>query len=184
MVTILFAQTLLLSKFDLTVSDDISIAPHGRLNYNFFGGKVYGTVPFQFLELLPGNEMYYYNRYAFNLMNRFEYVADAFAGFSVEHNIGSGLFRYIPLTRKLKFRQFYSVKGVTGNINDENKKLNFVGNYPYKSLDNKMYLELSTGVDNIFKIFRVDFVWRVLPENDPKIQTSNFGVFGSFRISF
>ena len=76
------------------------------------------------------------------------------------------------------------MKGVTGNINDENKKLNFVGNYPYKSLDNKMYLELSTGVDNIFKIFRVDFVWRVLPENDPKNQASNFGVFGSFRISF
>jgi hypothetical protein len=171
-------------KIDLTVSDDISIAPFGRLNYNLFGGKVYGIVPFQFLELLPGNEMYYYNRYAFNLMNRFEYVADAFAGFSVEHNIGSGLFRYIPLTRKLKFRQFYSVKGVTGNINDENKKLNFVGNYPYKSLDNKMYWELSTGVDNIFKLFRVDFVWRVLTEKDPKIQTSNFGVFGSFRISF
>ena len=172
------------NKIDFTVSDDINIAPYGKLNFNFFGGKVYGTVPYQFLELMPGNEMYYYNRYAFNLMNRFEYIADAYTGFNIEHNIGNGLFRYLSLTRKLKFRQFYNIKGVTGTMTDANKQLNFVGNYPYKSLDNKMYVELSTGIDNIFKLFRVDFVWRLPSVNEPTIKTSNFGVFGSFRISF
>jgi hypothetical protein len=118
-------------------------------------------------------------------MKRFEFVADEYAGFNLEHNIGSGLFRYIPITRKLKFRQFYSIKGVTGNLSDANKQLNFVGNYPFKSLDKNIYLELGTGVDNIFKLFRLDFVWRVLPTAQPKDQpTAKFGMFGSFKISF
>jgi hypothetical protein len=37
-----------------------------------------------------GNELNYYNRYSFNLMKRFEFLADQYAGFSVEHNVGSG----------------------------------------------------------------------------------------------
>jgi hypothetical protein len=173
------------NKLDISVSDNLKIPPYGTLYYNFFAGKVYGTIPYQFLELLPGNELYYYNRYAFNLMKRFEFVADEYAGFNLEHNIGSGLFRYIPITRKLKFRQFYSIKGVTGNLSDANKQLNFVGNYPFKSLDKNIYLELGTGVDNIFKLFRLDFVWRVLPTAQPKDQpTAKFGMFGSFKISF
>ena len=86
-------------------------------------------------------------------MSRFEYLTDRYAGFNIEHNIGSGLFRYIKLTRKAKFRQFWEVKGVTGNLSDANVQLNFVGNAPFQSLNNKMYLEAGTGVDNILNSF-------------------------------
>ena len=117
-------------------------------------------------------------------MNRFEFIADEFAGFNVEHNIGNGLFRFIPLTLKWKFRQFWSAKAVVGNLSDANKQLNFVGNYPFKSLDSKTYVEVGTGVDNIFKFFRVDFVWRVAPTPLPAENVNKFGVFASFRFSF
>lgn len=173
------------NKIDVSISDYLKLPPYGTLYYNIFGGKVFGTVPYQFLEIQPGNELYYYNKYAFNLMKRFEFITDKFIGFNVEHNFGNGLFRYIPLTRKLKFRQFWSAKGVIGDLSTENRQLNFVGNYPFKSLDNKMYLELGTGIDNIFKLFRLDFVWRVLPVSQSKEpETARFGLFGSFRVSF
>ncbi|MGI8951406.1 MAG: DUF5686 family protein [Chitinophagaceae bacterium] len=172
-------------KIDFTISDYVKLAPYGSLYYNVFAGKVFGTLPYQLLEIHPGNEMFYYNKYAFNLMNRFEYISDKFAGFNVEHNIGNGLFRFIPLTRKLKFRQFYTVKGVIGNLSDANKQLNFVGNYPFRSLDGKWYMEVGTGVDNIFKFFRIDFVWRVAaPQTQPEQEVRDFGIFGSFRLSF
>ncbi|MFX6949909.1 hypothetical protein ABTH81_22805, partial [Acinetobacter baumannii] len=77
----------------------VSLAPYGYFYYNFFGGKVFGTAPYQMLDILPGNELYYFNKYAFNLMHQFEYITDAYAGFNVEHNIGSGLFRFLPITR-------------------------------------------------------------------------------------
>ena len=116
-------------------------------------------------------------------MNRFEYLTDRYAGFSIEHNVGSGLFRYIPLTRKLKLRQFWEVKSVVGSLSDANKQLNFIGDAPFKSLDGKMYMEVGTGIDNIFKFFRVDFLWRVLPQPLPTATVQRFGVFFGFRLS-
>lgn len=169
-------------KISASISDQISIAPFGKLDYNFFGGKVFGTLPYVLLEVHPGNEVYYYNKYAFNLMSKYEFVSDKYAGFTVEHNLGNGLFRFIPLTRKLKFRQFWNIKGVTGSLSNSNKQLNFVSNHSFKSLDNKLYLEAGTGVDNIFKVLRLDLVWRILPTPLPNNKSSRFGIFGSFKI--
>ena len=166
-------------KFGLTGQH--SLAPLGTLNYNFFGGKVFGTLPYMFLEVHPGNELYFYNTGAFNLMQKYEFISDQYAGFALEHDIGIGLFRFIPLTRRLKFRQFWTAKGVIGSLNDANKQLNYVGNYNFKSLDNKLYLEVGTGVDNIFKVLRVDFVWRLLPLPLPAPEY-RFGIFGSVNI--
>ncbi len=171
-------------KIDASISDYIKVPPYGSFYFNVFGGKTFGTLPFTMLQVQPGNEIYYYNKYAFNLMNRFEFVTDSYAGFNIEHNIGNGLFRFIPLTRKLRFRQFWSAKSVWGNLSDENKNLNFVGTNYFKSLDGKMYMELGTGVDNIFKVFRLDFIWRVAPTPLPDAQQERFGVFGSFRLTF
>ena len=39
---------------------------------------------------------------------------------NIEHNIGSGLFRFIPITRKLKWRQFWNVKALWGSLSDAN----------------------------------------------------------------
>ena len=47
-----------------------------------------------FLDIAPGNELYYYNKYAFNLMNRYEFIHDKYAGISFEHNIGNGIFSF------------------------------------------------------------------------------------------
>ncbi len=171
-------------KLDISVSDYVSIAPYGSLYYNFFAGKLFGTVPYQMLDIQPGNEWYFYSKYSFNLMNRFEYLTDRYAGFNIEHNIGSGIFRYTKLTRKLKFRQFWEVKGVVGDLSDANRTLNFVGlNYPFKTLNNKMYMEVGTGVDNILKFFSIDFIWRVLPQPLPAARAQRFGVFGGFKFS-
>jgi hypothetical protein len=172
-------------KLDLTVSQRFNIPPYGTLYYNFFAGKVFGTIPYQMLDILPGNEMFYYNQYAFNLMHRFEYLTDQYAGFNLEHNFGPGIFKFIPITRKLKFRQFWSAKGIVGSLTDENKQLNYVGNYPYRSLDSQPYIELGTGIDNILKFFRIDFVWRVAaPAPISGELRDKFGVFGSFRFKF
>ncbi len=171
-------------KLNISLTDYLKIAPYGKIYYNLFAGKVFGTAAYSFLDILPGNEALYFNKQAFNLMNRFEYIADNFAGFNLEHNIGTGLFRFTSVTRKLKWRQLWTARGVIGNLSDENKQLNFVGGYPFKSLDNKMYLELGTGIDNIFQFFRVDFVWRVLSPSANTEKVNNFGIFGSLHFSF
>jgi hypothetical protein len=174
------------TKLSGSISDYKKISPYGNIYYNFFGGKTYGKLPYMLLDIAPGNEIYYYNKYAFNLMNRYEYLHDEYAGINVEHNIGNGLFRFIPLTRKLKFRQFWSAKALWGSLSDKNRDYNMPANSDYKfaSLDGNTYLEVGTGVDNIFKVFRIDFIWRILPQPLPPEKVKRFGIFGSFRLAF
>jgi hypothetical protein len=118
-------------------------------------------------------------------MQRFEYIHDRYVGFNVEHNIGNGIFRLIPLTRKLKFRQFWTAKGISGDLSEANRALNFDNAFnQFQNLDGKMYVELGTGVDNILKVFRLDFVWRVGPRPLPAERVGRFGIFGSFRLAF
>ncbi|MBS1666400.1 MAG: carboxypeptidase-like regulatory domain-containing protein [Bacteroidetes bacterium] len=169
-------------KISGNVSQQFSVAPLGKISYNVFAGKIFGTLPYPLLEVHPGNELYLYNKYAFNLMNRYEFISDRYAGFTTEHNIGNGLFRFVPFTRKLKFRQFWNIKGVTGTLSEANGQLNLASNPLFKSLNNKLYLELGTGVDNIFKLFRVDFVWRLAPTPLPDARAGRFGIFGSFKV--
>lgn len=169
-------------KISGSVGQQIAVAPLGKLTYSVFAGKIFGTLPYPLLEVHPGNETYYYNKYAFNLMNRYEYVSDRYAGFSLEHNLGSGLFRFIPVTRKLKFRQFWNIKGVTGSLSEANQLLNYTPAHSFTALDNKLYLEAGTGIDNIFKLLRLDLVWRLSPRPLPAIKASRFGIFGSFKI--
>ena len=171
-------------KLYASVSDYKTIAPFGSISYDIFAEKTFGTLPYMFLNVAPGNEIYYYNKYAFNLINRYEYIHDQDVGINFEHNFGNGLFRFIPLTRKLKFRQFWTAKALWGSLSQTNKDLNFPSNYPFKVLDGKTYLELGTGVDNILKVLRVDFIWRVLPQAPGFTNDQKFGVFGSFRLGF
>jgi hypothetical protein len=169
------------TKVYASASDYFKIPPFGNISWFVFGGKTFGTLPYTLLDIAPGNELYYYNKYAFNMMNRWEFIHDKYAGINIEHNIGNGIFRFFP---KLKFRQLWTAKTLWGSLTPENKALNFKRANTFQTLDGKTYLELGTGIDNIFHVFRIDFIWRVLPYSIPRQGDKNFGVFGSFRLSF
>ncbi|HEY4147982.1 MAG TPA: hypothetical protein VGM41_03595, partial [Chitinophagaceae bacterium] len=80
-------------------------------------------------------------------------------------------------------------------VTADDRKLNHLefGNYRLRSLKGKSYVEVGTGLDNIFKFFRVDLVWRFvapmsttpgMPPPQVKNSTDNFGIFGSFHLQF
>ena len=169
------------TKVNASVSGYIKVPPLGNISWFVFGGKTFGTLPYTLLDIAPGNELYYYNKYAFNMMNRWEFIHDRYAGFNIEHNIGNGIFRWFP---KLKFRQFWTAKTLWGSISPSNKALNFKQGNTFQSLDGKTYLELGTGIDNILHVLRIDFIWRVSPSTLVKTGDKTFGIFGSFRLGF
>ena len=169
------------TKVSGSIRDFIKLPPFGSIEFLVAAGKTFGTVPYTSLDIAPGNELYYYNKYAFSMMNKYEFIHDKYAGITFEHNIGNGLFRFLP---KLKFRQFYTIKTLWGGLSDANKTLNFKPGYDFETLDGRTYLELGTGIDNIFKVLRIDCIWRVLPTPLPKERNRRFGVYGSFRLAF
>ena len=172
------------SKATFSISDYLKIPPIGTIYYGAYAGKLWGTLPYMLLNIAPGNEIYYYNKYAFNLMNRYEYIFDEYGGFNIEHNIGRGIFRLLPQNKKLKLRQFWNAKILWGSLSESNTALNLNNNFPFTSLNGRTYMELGTGVDNILRFFRVDLVWRIAPRPLPIEQYKKFGIFGSFRFSF
>ncbi len=176
-----FKSSYTYTKISANVSDYVNIPPFGNITWLAYGGKTFGTLPYILLDIAPGNELYYYNKYAFNMMNRWEFIQDEYAGLNIEHNIGNGIFRWFP---KLRFRQFWTAKTLWGSLTPANKALNFKQGYNFQTLDGNTYLELGTGIDNIFHVFRIDFVWRVLPSKVERINDKNFGIFGSFRVAF
>lgn len=169
------------TKLSGSINDFIKLPPFGSIEFYVYGGKTFGTLPYTMLDIAPGNELHYYNKYAFSLMNKYEFIHDKYAGITFEHHVGNGLFRFIP---KLKFRQFYTIKTLWGSLSDANKTLNFKPGYNFQTLNGRTYLEVGTGIDNILKVLRLDFIWRVLPTPLPKDGNKKFGVFGSFRLSF
>ncbi len=182
------------SKINASIRQQIRIPRFGQINYNIYGGKIWSktALPFMLLELHPGNEIYYFNKESFNLMNRFEYFSDRFAGISIEHNIEKKLLNLLPFMRKSPIRQFWNFKTVWGNLDLNSRLLNRTdfGDYRLRTIRGDFYTEIGTGLDNIARFFRVDFVWRINPyyaRTNPILirqNISDFGIFGSFHLQF
>lgn len=173
------------TKIRFSLSDHQSMSHYGSMYYNVFAGKILGTLPYPLLEIHPGNEFHYYNARVFNMMNRYEYLSDTYLGAMMEHSMGSLFFKYIPLIKKMKIRTFWNAKGVYGKLSAANQKLNFDKGYEFQSLSRSPYLEIGTGLENIFKVLRIDCVWRVLPTTTlHNSNSTQFGIFGSMKFAF
>lgn len=166
-------------RFVATLTKKVAINPFGKLTCIFEAGKVLGTVPFPLLKLHEGNETYAFDKYAFNLMNLYEFASDTYFSATFEHHFNGFFFNKIPLLRKLKWREIVYAKGLIGDISDKNSRKEALMDFPSSLGDvNKPYFEAGVGVENIFKFFRVDGVWRLSHLDNPGV--SKFAVL--FRV--
>ena len=174
------------SKWDINIQHDFSDGRLGQLSYTIQAGITKGILPILLLDVQKGNDTYYYTPYAFNNMNRYEFVADKYASLLVEQNFGSFPFNHIPAIKKLKWRSLATFKGVIGNMTEANKIAN--GYYDptidyHFTVPNKTpYMEAGVGIENIFKLLRIDAVWRLNYLQNKNIPT--FGILGSVQFKF
>jgi len=181
------------SDFDYTKVQFSYIQPwqmggFGRLTASIEAGKTFGEVPLGLLSVIPGNQSYFSIYNTFSQLDFYEFVSDTYTSFHFEHNFNGRLFSRIPFLRKFNLREIVSVRGVWGELSDENMRLNNTGlpnAIPLVAPSNEPYYEYGFGVGNIFKVFRIDFNFRgnykdkvVYPD------ARKFGVTGSFGFYF
>lgn len=141
-------------------------------------GRIFGTVPYPLLKLHAGNETYFFDEYSFNMMNYFEFVSDKYLSVYYTHHFDGYLFNRIPLFRRLKWREVVFGKGLIGGLDEANKNYSVFPEGMYSLT--KPYFEVGGGIENIFKILRVDAIWRLSYLDHANI--SKFGI--RFSIHF
>jgi hypothetical protein len=167
-------------RVDFRFRDKIPTNPIGTLYFDFFCGKVFGQLPYLLLYVPQGNETYFFNTFAFNMMNEYEFAADQYASIYVRHYFEGFFFNKIPGIRKLKLRELVTVKGVMGGMTAENRYANSLNNF---IVPNRIpYVEVGAGIENILKLFRIDFIWRLTYRNNPYV--GNFGIRAGMSVSF
>ncbi|MEJ2163013.1 MAG: DUF5686 family protein [Robiginitalea sp.] len=169
-------------KFQFSFTQPWQIGGFGRLTTSVELGKTYGAVPLGLLSVVPGNQTYFTIFNAFPNLDFYEFVTDTYTSMHLEHNFNGRLFARIPFLRDLNLREIVGLRGVWGELSEENRTLSSPTNIPLQAPDERIYWEYSFGVGNIFKLFRVDFNFRGNYLDNPNARP--FSVTGTFGIEF
>ncbi len=180
-------------RFTLKAYQTIRLGTLGRSDYTFTAGYTPSNLPAPLLFPHLGNETFFFVRSAFSTMNYFEFVSDQFASIQYNHNFEGLLFNRIPLIRKLKWRLIGSANVLMGSQRSANREImkevdnplrvKFEDRYSFDSLDpTKPFAEVGYGIDNIFKVFRLQAFHRLTYLDNPKAE--RFRVMASINLSF
>ncbi len=158
----------------------------GRLKTTVETGQTFGDVPLAILSIAPGNQSPYLLTNTFNLLNFYEFATDRYLSVHFEHNFNGRIMSRIPLLKKTKLRTLIGFKSFYGSISDANIAISTTGNLaetPLVAPSLTPYYEYSFGVDNIFKVLRINFNFRGnYFENTPEVR--KFGITAGAVFNF
>ncbi len=139
----------------------------GYLDMYIGGGHVWSSSSFLDLLIPNANLSYIIQPRSFALMNPMEFINSSYASIDLTYWANGALFNYIPYLKKLKLREVFCFRGIWGNLSDRNNPalhpelLQFPAGTGMVKMDKGPYMEASVGIENIFKVLRIDYVWRL-----------------------
>jgi len=152
-------------NFTLGVDKRFYFSQLGFADVNVEGNYIAGNnIPFPFLNIHRANQTYAYQLRSYNLMNFLEFVSDHSVSTNIQYYMNGFVLNKIPLVKKLKLREVFSLKAIYGGLRRENDPkytdnvFQFQENEDHEKITygfgNKPYVEASFGLTNIFKILR------------------------------
>lgn len=185
---------LLGSRYNLNIT---SLSARYRFWFSSFGyadvvltgTKCWNAVDFPSLPWPAANLSYTIAENSYSLMNPMEFAVDQSASWDLSYCGNGILFNRIPLIKKLKLREIIGFKGLFGSLTKKNNPSYNKSLFPFPAdaetgmLDSGTpYMELSAGIDNILRLFRVDWVYRLTYRDRPGIDRwgIRFGLHFSF----
>lgn len=167
-------------KLEFQMEHTRNVGVLGRLRYGFTAGYIFGTAAYPFLKVHEGNQSYWLLISTFNKLNYFEFISDRYVTGVVEQHWQGLLFDRIPLVKKLKWRLVTTGRIAYGAIDSRHTGEMLLPSFT-KQFGKVPYTELAVGIENIFKLGRVDLVWRVT-HLDPGM--SPLGIRARWAFSF
>ncbi len=190
------------NKIEFSVVQRLYLSLFGKLAYNFQIGYIPTKTPFINLFIPEANQSLFINPNAFSLMQPAEFILDAYAQLHAIYHLNGFIINQIPLVNKLKWRGVVSYHILAGHLSDKNNpEIGTTNLYqlPVAYIENgnniysktsfndgthkfMPYMEFSAGFENIFRIFRIEYVRRLTHNEGLKKRQKN-GVRITFQLN-
>lgn len=177
-----------INRTELSLQKRFWLSAFGFTDIIIKGGHVWSRSAYPDLLIPNANLSYTIQPESFSLMNAMEFINDSYASWDVTYWANGTIFNYIPLLNMLNLREAFSCRGLFGHLSRRNNPAEnpALFRFPEVSHTSRMthtpYVEASVGVDNIFKMLRVDYVWRLTYRDNPGIDKS--GVRIALHVTF
>jgi hypothetical protein len=167
-------------RTELSAQKRIWLSSFGHIDAQLKGGKVWNKAPFPLLILPNTNQSLIIQPESFHLMRQLEFVADRYVSLNATYYMKGLIFNRIPGIKQLGLREVVSFNGIYGRLSEKNNPdySNDLFLFPQGTagMGNKPYMEASFGLENIFKIIRIDYYRRLSCQENPGIQKGGFRI--------
>lgn len=162
-----------INKTELSFQQRYWFSAFGYLDMILKGAHIWSAVPFTNLIAPNANLSYTIQPESFALLNPMEFVGDSYVMADMTYWANGAIFNYIPYLKKLKLREVFAIRGFMGHLSKKNRPDLNPDLFRLPSgagpIETKPYLEAAVGIDNLFRILRVDYVWRLTYRDRPSI---------------
>lgn len=156
------------NRTELSFQKRVWFSYFGYVDFFLRGVKVWNRVPYTLLDVPSVSPSYIVDNEAFNLMDPVEFINDQSVFWNITYYMNGLILNRIPVIRKLQLREVFTFKGIWGSLSDRNNPngtgdrsgLFAIPGATYV-MERKPYMEVGAGIENIIKLFRVDYVWRL-----------------------
>ena len=177
-----------INRTELRYSQRWWLSAFGYIDAVVKGGHVWSSTPYMNLMLPNANLSYTIQPESFALMNPLEFINDSYAMVDFTYWMNGLIFNRIPLLDRLKLREVINFKGLWGHLSRRNNPLYnpqlfvFPADVHTTTMTDRPYMEISAGLDNILRVFRVDYVWRLTYRDNP--YAPRWGIRVAFHLAF
>jgi hypothetical protein len=182
------------NRITLRAQQSLRLGALGRMTYLLSAGYTPDVMPAPMLFPHIGNPTPLLTTNTFNRMQFYEFVSDRFVAVHVQHRFEGLLFNRIPGIRKLNWRLIANFDALWGSLSKENQAVSSAKPLPdggrpvfFGALNGaKPYMEVGYGIDNIFKLIRIQAIHRLdyLDDGPNGIPINSFALKASATISF
>lgn len=177
------------NKTEIDIQKRFWLSAFGYIDAYIGGGHVWSRSPYLNLLIPNANLSYIIQPRSFALMNPMEFINSSYASFDLTYWANGALLNYIPLVKKLKLREVFCFRGYWGHLSDKcnpegnPELLRFPEGAGMVKMNHGPYMEASVGIENIFKVLRVDYVWR-LNYRDVPYEIDRSGIRIAVHVTF
>lgn len=171
---------------EISAEKRIWLSSFGHIDAQIKAGKVWDKVPFPLLILPNTNQSITIQPEAFHMMNALEFVTDQYVSFNATYYLKGWILNRIPGIKWLRLREVLSFNMIYGGLTDKNNPTLTPGLFLLpdgtQPLGSTPYMEYSVGLENIFKILRIDYYRRLTYLDHPDIKKG--GIRIALRFTF